>query len=682
MRPPKALQPKVKTMYARSLVIVLLLSVTVSGLVAQPAASQDVPASVYTLAGTVTSDKGSPVAGAKLFLQKSGATTATEATADSAGKYKFTGLAAGKYNLTATAACCTHGFLSVTIGGTTIDRTGADINLVSQESPVSGKVANLRGYVREQGTNTAVGGVYIWISNSFSVEGSSEGSTSTSSKPKYGGGYQYFSVVAAPDGFYSINVNVGSIQLNAESEGYDYTMGVFEITKDRILDIPLRPVQGPSVVLKGVLKSTDGTPLGGAYVSVSPDYSCRGDVCTHYADPVPPMTPAQSEGFSFSSRSSSYASTQTGKDGSWSLGTQAGNLRVYASLHGYLPAEKSVTAKDGDNKTVELTLKPIPADSVKVSGKVVDAKDGKPVPFAHVSLENQMWGHYNWTQTDKDGFFSFMTKPGYTLVTISAWRSYYTPCGVATPEPDYAADAPAEEPSSASTSIREPGPSCQNQEREKDYFPRILTINGGEGDSISADAKLVAKPDPDAEILGWVVNASSKKGVPGATVMVYNELTHDYGHATTDKDGSYRVKVTAGYFTLRVHSPGFFEAALNAEVASGGKRQLNIMLEPGERAYGGCCYYGSPVAVMEDYGSSAPKSGPGGFERTSGPSGDGGFSSGSGANAYIGEGGGLGPYNPDARLSSEGGGKSPGAGLMLVVLAMAAALLAFGRRRA
>lgn len=666
-----------------NLVIVLILTAGSASFAVDSANAQDLPGNLYSLSGTVETMDAEALEDAKVALRPAGGGESRTTTTDASGAYEFADLAAGTYNVSASHPCCTTGFAQVEVGDAELEHQ-QDFQLERQPEPQSGQSILLNGTVYDRETDQPVADAVIQISNYYDPAVSDDGNA-TKVAPEYHhreSGYQRFHVVSAEDGTWAINVNPGTVNLWVEHERYDYTRGSFDVAENASIDIPMRPADDGGVVLNGVLRSTDGTPLQG-WVSVSPDRStrCDGDVCYAHAEPADAQPSESEDGFWFEPRGDRYGHTETDADGNWSIRTFPGALRVYANAdydhkQQYLPTEKRVQAEAGDNLTVALELTPIPADSVKVTGTVADASDGSPVPHASVSAQNQKWGSYNSTQTADDGTYTIWVKPGYVILEVRAWERYWVPC-----EPK----AVAVEDSSASSSSGyyearavAPEPYCEPKERDHAYFPRVTTFTAVEGDQKTFDADLTRFPKPDATFTGWVVNASSQTGIEGAVVTFYNERTRDWGQATTDANGSYKIQVHAGYYTVRAYADGYFDAVLNADIGQDTTKKLNVAMEPGQKRWGYHCCYGlaEPVAYESADGATARA---GGFE---GGSQDAGASSPSpdGAQMYSGEGGGLGPYDPAADLDNEGGG-APGFGSLVAALAAASALALIRRRR-
>jgi hypothetical protein len=358
---------------------------------------------------------------------------------------------------------------------------------------------------------------------------------------------------------------------------------------------------------------------------------------------------------------SQYASTNTDANGKYSLQTTAGRLVLSANADQYVENRTKFSASNGEKKTVNLVLERLPPDSVQVSGTVVDAESGKPIPYAQLSLENQRWGHYNSTMTKEDGQFSFNTKPGYTLLSISAEQQYWMPCTYE------ASDDPA---ATSGFAPGEPYPCADGGQRSRDrgYFSVVLSLADG-AKTQGLAIKLQPRPAANAELKGYVVNASDQKALPGVQVHFFNEYTRDWGTATTDEFGSFKIKVHAGYYTVRAYAEHYFDGVANVQVQEDESKRVDVPLTPGEKRYGGCCY----AMGHSDMGYASKSSSAGGPEPMSvqtvapqtGSEGSGRDESGSAS------------YQPLTEPKS--GGTSPGASVGLLVAALLA--LALVRRR-
>lgn len=654
------------------LVFFLIVALAFSTIAVQPSEAQTpVPVGAYTLEGTVKDYEGRALKDAKVVANPSGGGAQKTAATDASGKYRIEQLAGGTWNVTANHSCCLPAFSQVTFQGTGVVVV-KDFELKAKDQPVSGKSVTLKGFVREEKTTKTLANVLINIDNYFDQTASSQDTASSPIRP--GGGYQHFSIATGADGSYAVDLNPGSISLNVDKAGYDYLYANFEMRENRTLDLPMRPAENQSATLFGTVLSSTGRPLAFASISGGPDYECRGDVCVAGAEPAPSSSSGDVY-FYYNPRNSQYNWTQADEQGRWEMRILPGALLIQGYAENHLEDRERVTVESGQRREVRLVLEKVPDDSVRVHGKVVDAETDDSISYAQVNLENQQWGHYNSTMTKEDGTYEFWTKPGYTIVTASAYKNYWTPCPArAEPASENGSFAPEPYPCPAD------GP----QERDHDYMPRITSFVGASNQSQTLDFQLVQRPAPDAVFQGYVVNASNQKAIAGATVTFYNELTRDWGSAITDEDGSYKILVHAGYYTVRAYAEHYFDGVLNAEIGRGDEQRLDVPLTPGEKRYG---YYGPVYAVADrgDAQSGAPsKEGsavgapapvpPGAFPPPQGASPS---PTVEGQEAYFGSGGGLGPYRP----GENGGAGAPGPAFAALIVGLITALFLAARRR-
>lgn len=666
-------QTKLSENWARAcFVFFLLVTLASSTITIQSAEAQTPPVGPYTLEGTVKDYEGRALKDAKVVAHPAAGGDQKADTTDDAGKYRIEQLSGGTWNVTAAHSCCLSAFSQITFSGTGVVVV-KDFELKAKDPPLSGRSVTLKGFVREEKTSKTLANVAINIDNYYDESASS---FDTASRPMPRGGYQHFSVASGPDGSYSVDLNPGGVSLNVDKAGYDYLYASFDMRENRTLDLPMRPAENQTAILHGTIQSTTGTPLAFASINAGPDYECRGDVCATGAEPAP-ASPSGDVYFYYGPRNSQYNWTQSDEQGRWEMRILPGTLLVQGYAENHLEDRERITVASGQRREVRLVLEKVPDDSIRVHGKVVDAKTDDPILYAQVNLENQQWGHYNSTMTKEDGSYEFWTKPGYTIVTASAYKNYWTPCP--------AGAEPASENGSGFAPQPYPCPTDGPQERQHDYMPRVATFVGQANGSQSLDFKLVQRPAPEAVFKGYVVNASNEKAVPGATVTFYNELTRDWGSAVTDEDGSYKILVHAGYYTVRAYAEHYFDGVLNTEIDNDQEKRLDVRLTPGEKRYG---YYG-PVYAVADQGApggapakegpavgapppAPPPGTPPPTQRSAaGPSAE-------GQQAYFGSGGGLGPYNP-----AEGGdgAGAPGPGLAALLVGLAAALHLVARRR-
>jgi protocatechuate 3,4-dioxygenase beta subunit len=672
-------------------VVLILATMTLAAIPMPSADAQNLPASLYTVEGYVYDNQANPLAEASVVVYPAGGGNPTTATTDAAGKYSIGSLAAGKYNATASAAGLVASFVPIQVGGTD-SRIQQSFLLSAPDQQVYGQPLALKGVIKDDASGAPVADASIEIWNYYYPrDGYAYGGVPSNSEQRQ-------TLRSAADGTYSAVVSEGSINMMVRKDGFDVLHANFEMHADRVLDLPMMKGSSQSILISGTVLSVDGKPLVDAWVNVQPDYRCDGGDpnmgCAYpaYDSGVSKSSPEGDVYFYYEPSVSPYNSTMTDKSGKYSLRTMPGRILVTAQANDHLQKMEGIQASSGEQKTVDFELEKIPADSVRIHGRVVDASTGKGISYAQLNLENLKWGHYNYTQTGKDGSYEFWTKPGYTIVTASAYQWYYAPCGSVESSPSSTWVDPS---ASDSAGVAAPEPyyspaPCDSGERDREYMTRVLTITGSEGQPQDLEFKLIPRPVPDAVFQGYVVNQSSDKGVPHAQVSFYNELTRDYGQAVTDEDGSYKIKVHGGYYTIRVYVEHYFDVAQNAEIKSGETQRLDLFATPGERTSGYCCY--QTYASADGYatkemthsasgGMGAPAMAPvmsssASYDESSARAGA--DASGGGRQAYLGEGGGLGPYSPAGE--SDPGGKAPGASLVVVLVAALGAILLARRR--
>ncbi len=619
-----------------------------------------------TVEGQVLGPDGDPVAAATVELSpENNSRDARSTQAGSDGAYSFSNVEAGTYVLVANHDCCAPASQRITIEATETTRE-VDLELTEQKDQASQGVL-VHGVVRDVDTGEPAPGITLTFENWFepeekqSNETASDGDDMVAPEPDRREGFREVRVRSGEDGSYAVELSRGEVSLQATASGYDRTHGWFQLEEDREVNVPVRASQGATATVHGELESTDGDVLNEGWVSVSPDHrsECDGDVC--YAETTESRSSERYEedgvSFHIESSASGYDRASVREDGSWVLTTRPGPVLVSAWAPDHLNAERSLELEAGENRSVELALQPIPPDSVTISGQVLDAESGEPIPYADVQLENAKWGHWNHTRTDEDGRYTLTTKPGYTIVTLRADENYWVPCE-ADDEPKASSghDHEASDDPARSTVIS-PGPYCEPQQREHAYLTQSRTYVFEADERQELDTRLERRPSPDATFQGWAINASDEQGVPEAQVTFWNEETNEWGQVTTDEDGSYAIDVRAGYFTVRVWADGYYQAAENVRIASGETRDLVLELTPGQARHGYCCF-----AIAEDRAVAAESGMDGDDARSSasmdaeaGGSGAGDQAAPDGDQVYEGRAGGLGAYD-----SSKVGQGSPG----------------------
>jgi protocatechuate 3,4-dioxygenase beta subunit len=622
----------------RSLVLLLIVSLGASASALPSAHAQDAPLPVYEVNGKVQNERGESLQGAAVQLQrKSTGVPVANATSGADGTYRFSTVAAGEYLVSAVHACCHRVSADVRPGGSQLTHTAPTLHLPAKQQP-QGEPVRLQGIIKDAKSSSGVPNVFVSIQSYFGDHCMDDACSR---------GAQYFQFETDSAGRFDVEINRGHAYLTASREGYDTTSGGFAADGDRSIQVPLRPAEDRTVRLWGKLQSTAGGAPANAWVYASHDYGCPPNA--DCAAPMPASEPVGDGSWHFQSANPQWSSAEVQPDGSWELRIAEGRIRVTAHAPDHLEAHRTLQATAGEDREIPLTLEKLPPDSVTIRGRILDKSTNQPISGASVSVENQRWGTHTWAQTDAEGRYEVRAKPGYLILSFRA-------------DPIWGCAEPMTAGEDGSAKSVAP---CSPPTRDTEYLPAVLSLNAAADETLQRDAKLMPRPKPQSEFKGYVLNASNNQPIASAVVTFYNELTRDWGSATTDEHGSYKIRVHAGYYSIRVWAEGYFDGVANAEVGDKKSERLDLVLQPGQKRYGYWAHGAYSVAEQSAGGPGA-----------SGPtSSDGPPMPVEGQRAYEGAGGGLGPYRP---ASGASGNASAPAGL--VVLA-AWGLLALLRRR-
>lgn len=447
-------------------------------------------------------------------------------------------------------------------------------------------------------------------------------------------------------------------------------------------------------VLQGRVLDQSGKPVSGAQVSAynyGPVYYAEDGSSGSGSSDDPAVSRAPYYGGN---------NTMTDADGRFSMGVYSGENQLSVWHDGY--ASRSVSVKVGSGQTVtqDVEVQKFPEKTARIEGRVTDAKTGRGLPFISISVSSPWYGVYECSMeegsdsgsgggtepmpaeaeksmiapdyyrgcaitTHSDGSFEGLVTPGYSIVSVyyDSWRACYG---------NTDADG---------SSSRTCGP-------EYFSFSRTLTLAANE--TTRLDIKLQSHKAPDAVVSGYLLDAESGETIPGAQISFHNQETYGSGYATTDGDGSYRLRLRAGYHSVSVWAPGHlpWEGIL---VVPAGDSDFDVKLTPGEPSYGGGCCWAyamdskSSAGVAE--GAAVPPTAmgaPGGnAAQTSDDDADGNAQA-----LYQDLGGGLGPYDAAERSeqlddsATEDSNGAPGLGLVATLAALGAVALVLMRRRA
>ncbi|MCA1810604.1 MAG: carboxypeptidase-like regulatory domain-containing protein, partial [Halobacteriales archaeon] len=337
-----------------------------------------------------------------------------------------------------------------------------------------------------------------------------------------------------------------------------------------------------------------------------------------------------------------------------------------------------------------------PAKTAHVEGTVVDAATGKPLRFISISVQSPAYGIYECSQEPSaDG-----TPPPKPMPAEGGADDGSVGIAIAPSPPDYDNGcAIAVSPDGTFRGNVTPGYAIVQayhdsyrdcpQAPDSPYVPCMTEYYGWtQSLRLAADGTtritiaMQQRPAPDAVVSGYLLDEANGQPIAGGQVSFSNEDAYGYGAATTDQDGSYRIRLRSGHLTVYAHAEGHlhWQGTLDAKA---GETPLDIRLPAGEEASGGgCCFaYGGKGVMAID---AAPAMGGSGGSNAHGsaiPESTNGDRSGT-ANSYQDLHGGLGPYDASARaraLEKASGQSSPGAGLLVLVALLGCA--AWLRRR-
>lgn len=600
-------------------------------------------------------NSGQPLPGATVTLTRPGTApvgpppvgpTSVAATTDANGAYSFGNLATGDYTFTVVRT----GFKDIT--GTVTVAAGSRL-----DHAMTGNAVEAKGKVTDP-DGTAIGQATVDLC--CNENGSKSATT--------GGDGRYS--VAVQAGYWSVSVHAPGFQPSSQHilvDGGD-------------IDVELLRIPPQDGRVTGTVKDQDGTPVADARVAI---YNYGGCCYTYASEGT--ADKASSSGMAYPSSRPYYSGenyTFTDAQGRFSMGAYSGDNSLSVSKDGYAHHSRGVFVAKEQATAIDVELLKFPAKTARIEGQVVDAKTGKGIPNLYIGLQSPAYGIYECSEragagtsgsgssgrstepsimpypapdyagcaikTSSDGTFEGLVTPGYAILTVSV--DWYSSC-VETGDAD-------------GSFRRDCGP---------EYYTFSTSRLLEENATTTIDVRLRSRPAPDAEVSGYVIDAETGKAIPGAQVSFSNQDTYGYGYATTDGDGSYRLRLRSGYHTVSVWAEGHlrWEGVLDVRA---GDTPLDVEVQPGTEANGyyGPYYASGGVAYAEASDSSA-KTGTGsavapplGAPQTR--------SSDGGDEQYEDLGGGLGPYDPAKRSSqldpaSDG---APGVGLLAMLAALGA----------
>lgn len=587
--------------------------------------------------------------------------TQSSATTDATGDYRIEGLASGDYTFAVTRT----GFSSVSEQVSLSQSQRKDALLQGQSVEARGQVVDAKG--------AGIANAQV----SFCCSPDSDGVATSSA-----------------NGAFAVRVTAGYLSVSVQAPGFQsfYDSRLVDGASD--LQLQLERIPASNAKVTGIVRDQDGNAVDGARVAVSNYGGC------YYRDaqPMPAETsagssePASDDKMASSVAYPCYGSAYYGENytftdaqGRYALGAYAGSNTLSASKEGHAYVSVSLFVDANQTATQDVQLLRFPEKTARIEGRIVDASSGKGVRNAYLNVQSPEYGLYECSSAsgssgsgsagstgtepapalsiapgepypspgcaitiEDDGSFSGLVTPGYAIVSV--WVDWYSSCA-------HTQDADG-------SSRSDCGPEYYSWSTS-----RVLAAD----DTTRIDVRLRARPAPDAEVSGYILDDETGKALPGAQISFSNQDTYGWGSATTDQDGSYRILLRSGYHTVSVWAEGHLRWEGVVDIAKG-DTPFDVQLQPGTESYGGgCCY-----AYAED---SSVKSGAGiasmSASSTAAPSASNGFDGDSASEQYQDLGGGLGPYNAaqrEAQLQDASDG-APGVGLVALLAALGAVLL-------
>lgn len=373
----------------------------------------------------------------------------------------------------------------------------------------------------------------------------------------------------AEDGSFTLRIGGGKANLQVWYEawraGDSRDLEIVADTAGLVFTLTAPPPR--DALVEGVITDGQGNPVENAEVTI-------GQGCCYRLDKMAPTAPP-GDAVSSESRMASpmyydgeYQSATTGPDGKYAFKTYAGPRQISAHAQGYAQSTMTVEAVAGQTVDASMKLQKVPDANAIIQGRIIDASTGLPLANAGVSLGNLEWGRYDYATTDATGAYSFKTIPGWVQISV-----YYN-----------GAPYPVAYASDGTTDITVPA----NNVPQKQYYAhqQAFTLAAGER---TLDIQLESKSDPTIVLIGYVIDPNTQTGVEGANVNVWNQDTGDWGSATTDATGSYKILVKAGHYQLNAWADKHYQGTATFVIAEGETtKRVDVETPAGESKYAPC----------------------------------------------------------------------------------------------
>jgi protocatechuate 3,4-dioxygenase beta subunit len=458
-----------------------------------------------------------------------------------------------------------------------------------------------------------------------------------------------------------------------------------------------------TVTITGTVRDQDGQAVSGATVEAWQYHQYGYDYGYDYAEDssasstTDPAEPRASMPYPY--YDDGYQTTTTDSQGRFTLKVHAGWVNLNIWKEGHARYSQGFEVADGETRTVDAELPRFPDKTAHITGRVT-GPDGAGLQWVSISVESPQYGLYECSVRGAGGNSSgggTSSSAGSAdgaepAPDMAIWpgRDYYSGCAI-TVHADGTFEGNVTPGYSIVRVYYEHWQSCTETRHADgsytrtcgpDYFQHAQVIDLPADTTTRLDVQLKQRPGPDATLSGYVVDTETGQALSGVTVYLSNQDNYGWAHASTDADGSFKVRLRSGVHSVSVYADGYFRWEGTIEVPAGRETPLDIHLTAGQDQYGwGCCY---PMPYLRGEEADGAASGPMPPASPTAPGSTSETDSATASESYQDLGGGLGPYDADqrAKLLAEGGSQGiPGPGLILVGTLLAGLVLAVRRRQ-
>jgi protocatechuate 3,4-dioxygenase beta subunit len=545
---------------------------------------------------------------------------------DKGGYFEFTGVDDGEYTLTFTRAAFEDISYTIAVAG---DNVG-NYHIDGAEIQQTGSVTDSTGPVE-------AAYVYFYGENFADALSDGEGQFST----------------ALFGGYYEVNVDQRPM---AEGSFKEYFLD------GTPLDLIVKDAPRRDIALSGTITDQNGAGVAGVRVNI--DQCCNN--YPYYQEEPSPEGIAYSEPYYYGG----YQSTETDAAGTYAFKISEGWYNINAYKDGYANSWAEGEATNS-GITEDLVMEKFPDKTAVIKGKIMD-KDGNGLADVSISISNEKYGQYECSSYEEyakqdadyeggckiivnnDGTFEGKVMPGYSI--ISVYYDHWRGC-----------------------SQSQNGDGSSSTTCGPNYYRASKVMDLQADTEHEINIRLQQRPEPDAIVSGYVLNNES---TPVTSGQINFNRVDGYGYAWADLDnnGSYKLAVQSGYYSVSVSADGYFRWEGNLEIKANSDTPFDVVLTEGKGSYGYCCYsygYAEDVAYESASPSYAtavarPDSGVASVSASSAPSQQ------SGGDEGFENLGGLGPYDKQARSQQlEAESEAPPLGLLFPIVG----LLLLARRR-